>query len=252
MRLLVKILPSLLVLIFMSFCTHRDKDKLKLAGGEGAGIKVFELFTSEGCSSCPPADALMLKLVHENRLGVFVLTYHVDYWNRLGWKDSFSDASYTDRQNLYAARFNNQSVYTPQLVVNGLKEFTGSEKELIEKELSEKNPARNRAALEVQIIKMHENNITFKYSLPATRDQFISFALVQSEATTNVKRGENNGRTLKHVNVVRSLKTFDLKENSQESEVKFDIAFERSKYFVVAFAQNKKDLEITHALKIDL
>jgi len=94
---------------------------------ENKSAIVLELFTSQGCSSCPPADAL-LEEIREQYKGenVFVLSYHVDYWNRLGWKDPFSDEKYSDYQRIYGQQFNSRSIYTPQLVVNGSEHFTGS------------------------------------------------------------------------------------------------------------------------------
>ena len=94
---------------------------------EAAGCALVELFTSEGCYSCPPADELVNKLAKENKQNVFILSYHVDYWNKLGWKDKFSKAEFTNRQQQYAAYFNKEGVYTPQIVVNGKTEFVGSD-----------------------------------------------------------------------------------------------------------------------------
>src|ERR1700761_5494846 len=92
------------------------------------GFAVVELFTSEGCSSCPEADELIARVQQRDRdLPVYVLAYHVDYWDRLGWKDAFSDAAYTDRQKRYASWLKVTSIYTPQVVVNGQTEFVGSE-----------------------------------------------------------------------------------------------------------------------------
>src|SRR5476651_2422634 len=94
---------------------------------------VVELFTSEGCSSCPPADEAIAKLQKEsNGKPVYILAFHVDYWNRLGWKDVFSNADYSERQNEYAKYLRLESVYTPQVVVNGKKEFVGSEESTLQ------------------------------------------------------------------------------------------------------------------------
>src|SRR5476649_2001101 len=103
------------------------KDK-KTVSPENKGFAVIELFTSEGCSSCPPADALVAKVQKESAdKPVYILAFHVDYWNRLGWKDAFSSAEYSYRQSQYARWLKLSSVYTPQIVVNGHTEFVGSE-----------------------------------------------------------------------------------------------------------------------------
>lgn len=96
------------------------------ADSTAKSVAVVELFTSEGCSSCPPADALLTKVGSEGQRNVYVLSYHVDYWGRLGWKDAFSKREWTARQRAYVNRFNLESAYTPQAVVNGSEEFVGS------------------------------------------------------------------------------------------------------------------------------
>src|SRR5438132_289864 len=100
--------------------------------GQQTGIAVVELFTSEGCSSCPPADAIAAKITSEFK-NVYVLGFHVDYWNSLGWKDEFSNAAWTNRQQQYASHFELSSIYTPQMVVNGKTELVGSNEQLLRK-----------------------------------------------------------------------------------------------------------------------
>src|SRR5271167_1475342 len=98
----------------------------------GAPCAVVELFTSEGCSSCPPADAALAEMAANARKSgapVFALAFHVDYWNYLGWTDRFSDAAYTRRQSDYARAFNTDQVYTPQMIVNGVDQFVGSDRD---------------------------------------------------------------------------------------------------------------------------
>jgi len=105
---------------------------LNKVNSEDKGFAVVELFTSEGCSSCPPADQLVAKIEKEVKdRPVYILAYHVDYWNRAGWKDGFSSADYSKRQQDYAAYLHIQQVYTPQIVVNGRMEFVGSEEAVL-------------------------------------------------------------------------------------------------------------------------
>src|SRR6476619_4430550 len=99
----------------------------QLANEKEPGFAVVELFTSEGCSSCPPADNLLARIQKEDMdKQVYLLAYHVDYWDRQGWKDRFSDAAFTQHQQQYAEWLHLNSVYTPQMVVNGKEEFVGS------------------------------------------------------------------------------------------------------------------------------
>src|ERR1700709_1440967 len=109
---------GLAVMVTQAFMIIKDKKAVKLAAA-GKGFAVIELFTSEGCSSCPPADALVARVQKEsNDKPVYILAFHVDYWNHLGWKDAFSSAEYSERQNQYARWLKLSSVYTPQIVVN--------------------------------------------------------------------------------------------------------------------------------------
>src|SRR3954452_5453128 len=120
---------GLLVFIVALFCFGfaTRKPVLRKAASKGKAFAVIELFTSEGCSSCPPADELVSRLLSENKQNIYILSFHVDYWNRLGWKDSFSDPAFSARQKQYANYLSLDGVYTPQIVVNGEHQFVGSD-----------------------------------------------------------------------------------------------------------------------------
>src|SRR5664279_1257987 len=109
------------------------------------GFAILELFTSEGCSSCPAAEDVFAEIARENNKDVYILEFHVDYWDNLGWKDPFSNAVYSDRQRQYARFLALQSIYTPQAIVNGSTELVGSDKarlqKIIEEELNKKGPS---------------------------------------------------------------------------------------------------------------
>src|SRR5476651_1026951 len=127
---------------------------------------VVELFTSEGCSSCPPADEAVAKIQKEsNGKPVYILAYHVDYWNRLGWKDVFSTHEYSERQSEYARYLHLQSVYTPQIVVNGKTEFVGSEESVLRNAIRanlEKMPANQ---LTLNATNSGKSQVSLKYSV---------------------------------------------------------------------------------------
>ena len=116
------------VTLLSAFCNHHKTVSLNTTVKEQKGFALIELFTSEGCSSCPAADKAVEELAKQYPSTVYVLAFHVDYWNRLGWTDEFSQPEYTARQSEYAAKFNLESIYTPQVVVNGRQEFVGSDK----------------------------------------------------------------------------------------------------------------------------
>jgi hypothetical protein len=169
---------------------------------------LVELFTSEGCSSCPPADALLEKLDREQPIAgaqIIVLSEHVDYWNHDGWIDPFSSAALTARQETYGRRFGLDGPYTPEIVVDGNAEFNGSDRRKAESAIRQaagepKMGIRIRAAagdasvtLEVDSApegKIHKANVYVVYA---------------AEGTSEILRGENQGRTLNYVSIVRDI-----------------------------------------------
>ncbi len=137
---LFKLVPlSLIAIGFLSFfvvkqttnAPNKSPKNLTIDSTKTAkGVAVLELYTSEGCSSCPSADDVLRGVLGQEN--VFALAFHVTYWNRLGWKDSFSQKVFDERQYLYSNRFAKEGVYTPQLVVNGTSELVGSRKSQVE------------------------------------------------------------------------------------------------------------------------
>ena len=157
-----------------------------------SGFAVVELFTSEGCSSCPPADKLLAELAH--RPGVYALEFHVDYWNSLGWRDPYSAAAYTQRQQAYG-----DDIYTPQMVVNGTNLFVGSNRQRAEAAIDQALAAAPRVTLTVQ---RQDRGISYQAD-HAPEGARLCVAVVDAHQTSKVTRGENEGRTLEHARVVR-------------------------------------------------
>jgi hypothetical protein len=172
---------------------------------------LVELFTSEGCSSCPPADSFLQKLDAQPVPGaqLIVLSEHVDYWNHIGWKDPFSSRSFSDRQDAYAKRFGLDGVYTPEMVVDGSSEFVGSNSARAEKALSQalratKVSVRLSAPALDTANKIHTHVETD--ALPAVaKEAEVYLAVALDHAETEVARGENAGRKLSHTAVLRQL-----------------------------------------------
>ncbi len=164
---------------------------------------VVELFTSEGCSSCPPADRLLADIVKNSPDGVEIiaLSEHVDYWNGLGWRDPFSNKQFTERQSQYATHFGPDRVYTPQMIVDGATEFVGSDRVPLTKALTS---AKTRAKASVTLGWRGANNLGVTISGAAAASD-VMLAITEDGLSIDVKRGENAGRTLPHVRVVRSL-----------------------------------------------
>lgn len=184
------------------------------SSSEGGGAAVVELFTSEGCSSCPPADDVLRDLVeHPARSygDVYALEFHVDYWDELGWKDPFSAPWATERQRQYAQTFGERGVYTPQMVVGGRDAFVGSDRTHARSAVE--RAWRRRPAAQITLhAHPQANEISVDYELSAEpfAAAVLNLALVEPGATVRVAAGENGGRTLRHMNIVRAFETVPL------------------------------------------
>lgn len=147
---------------------------------EITSVVVMELFTSQGCSSCPPADALLGKYATTSSQEIIPLSFHVDYWNRLGWTDPFSQSAYSQRQEWYRDRIPGSSVYTPQLVIDGKFELVGSNRAAIEtlvkKELSETKPG----SIQLKKIMLENNKIHFQYEA-INPGEILNIALIEKK-----------------------------------------------------------------------
>ncbi len=155
---------------------------------------VLELFTSQGCSSCPPADALLGELARQP--GVIALAWHVDYWNNLGWRDPYATRLATDRQRAYAAQLRDE-VYTPALVVNGAAIVVGSDRSAVA-------GAMARTRIGTVALALHRGTDRLIAEIGATPDPLtVLLALYDKEAATAVGAGENQGRRLREYRIVR-------------------------------------------------
>lgn len=219
------------------------------------GVAVVELFTSEGCSSCPPAEALLNELdkrAHDEALPVFALAFHVDYWNYLGWEDRFSKSEYTRRQQRYAGRREEGRVYTPQMIVNGRDIFVGSARARAEQAIrtAMKTPPEAVLVLETAYVNASSDKRLVRISaagkVPDGHE--VVFALVEHGLESDVRRGENEGRRLAHRAVVRSLVA-----SGSVSPAKADLQVppdtKPSNLEVVAFVQHRTSLNIIGAAR---
>ncbi|MDO1500729.1 DUF1223 domain-containing protein [Winogradskyella maritima] len=178
---------------------------------------VLELFTSQGCSSCPPADRLLSELASED---IIALSYHVDYWNYIGWKDPFSKESYTDLQRQYSKKFNSSTIYTPQLVLNGKTHVVGSDRNAVARKIEAYGTSKGTAGINIANAKTVDGFVEFNYNASGQfEDQTLRIILVIKERKTSVKRGENRNRNLVNSNIVINEQRFSLKENSGEGRI---------------------------------
>lgn len=171
---------------------------------------VVELYTSQGCNSCPPADRVLHQLNQEHS-DLLVLSYHVDYWNYLGWTDPFSDARYSERQRDYANRMRERYVYTPQVIINGDDVVKATAKRQIESTSSATKPLRDLADIQMNNVPAPNQPATGTISLHNTnvssRNQDAQIWLIgfDREHQRDVLSGENAGKRLVHANVVREM-----------------------------------------------
>jgi len=212
---------------------------------KGDGFVVLELFTSEGCSSCPAADELLAQVQRQaGDKPVYVLVYHVDYWDRLGWKDVFSSPDYSKRQYQYAGKLRAQ-VYTPQVVVNGKTEFVGSNRQALNYALASGLSGSPASSLQLSgILQNGKLELNYQITGKAEEDE-LQIAIVQKSAVHQIKRGENEGRTLTHAQIVRSLQIFPLQQSTTgKISVNLPKEYNTSGWEVVGLVQNRKSMTI--------
>ncbi|CAA9313651.1 MAG: hypothetical protein that often co-occurs with aconitase [uncultured Cytophagales bacterium] len=204
------------------------------------GFALVELFTSEGCSSCPPADRLLDRLGKEfAHQPVYLLSYHVDYWDHLGWKDAYSDPAFTKRQREYAASLHAQSVYTPQVVVNGRTELVGSNEKGVRAALRQYLGTPAPAELEMEGRLTDDRRVKLTYRTRGQQPARLLLAFARREVQTRVGRGENGGKTLLHRNVVGKLVPLRLSgEGTGEAVVPLPAGFAPADWELIAFLQH--------------
>jgi hypothetical protein len=228
---------------------------------------IVELFTSEGCSSCPPADQLLSRMERTQPVEgarIIALEEHVDYWNSLGWTDPFSSSQYRVRQNDYGRKFLTESIYTPQMIVNGQAEFVGNDgnraiqeigraaqaqSTMVELKAAVNGPDRDLVDLSVQITNPQTGKV---------RNSNVYLAVTENDLSSNVLHGENSGRLLRHAPVVRSFGVIG-KMDSRGSNggqitntLRLPHEWKRENLRAVVFVQERDSYRITGAAVTDL
>jgi len=226
---------------------------------------VVELFTSEGCSTCPPADALLARFAKEQPIEgaeVIALEEHVDYWNQQGWMDPFSSHAWTTRQQEYIWKFKEKDVYTPQVVIDGEKEFVGNREQEIRAAVQEAvQHEKTEIALEAgkssgdaaEEVSVRIGKLTGGSGSNAAE---VWLAVAESGLESDVKSGENAGKNLRHAAVVRSLRKIG--EAPLDSDPSFETVTQvklkpyrkRENLSVVVFVQEKKTLRLLGAVSM--
>jgi hypothetical protein len=212
---------------------------------------LVELFTSEGCSSCPPADGVLDTLIASQPVAgaeVIGVGQHVDYWDQLGWRDRFSSAALTNRQHVYGAHFSLESVYTPQMVVDGRAQLVGSDRKAAIQAIERARAAPHGAVrIDVDsdsaphaIVKV---TVTDVPKLGRGDRADIIVAITEDHLRSSVTRGENHGRTLTHAAVVRSMTTIGQAADgtaSAQADLPIAADWQRDQLKVIAFVQEQR------------
>jgi len=214
------------------------------------GFAVVELFTSEGCSSCPAADAVVARIAAAaERTGspVFTVEQHVDYWDYLGWRDPFDDARFSERQAGY--RMLNRSTYTPQAVVNGVEEALGSDERGLNELISHALAAAATTRLELSAQWSDGGLLVHCQGDGVEPAQALNLFVLETGAESNVTRGENSGEQLQHRNVARAFDTRQVSAGHFQAtwQPQLPSGLPRSSVRVLAFTERRPQAGITGA-----
>lgn len=245
-----------------SFARELEELKASAPSSEGGRVPVLvELFTSEGCSSCPPADALLMQLDQAQPIAgaeVIALSEHVDYWNYLGWADPYSSSLFSHRQEEYSSNFGGDKVYTPQMIVDGQREFVGSRvKEA--KETIARAATVPKASVTLSPAQQQADEVTVKINIGnlASDKAEVLLAITENNLSSSVSRGENSGRKLQHTAVVRRLSAVGSIDAGQKNfattqSVKLDKGWKRENLKLVAFVQERASHRVLGATSVKL
>jgi len=225
---------------------------------------LVELFTSEGCSSCPPADEALRSMAASQPVPgarIIALGFHVDYWNQLGWRDAYSSSEFTSRQMSYGEAFHLDGVYTPQLVVDGSRQLVGGSSGTEKVIASAARGAKAKVDVSAQLTDDGSTEIQVAASqLPpiASGDEAeVWLAIAEDNLSSQVLRGENAGRKLTHAAVVRRLEFFGRlakgeREISARRKERLDPSWKRDQLMAVAFVQEKKSRRVLGSAAVSL
>ncbi len=218
---------------------------------------LVELFTSQGCSSCPPADELLRALDSKLEANIIPLSFHVDYWNYIGWRDPYSSKRWSARQKTYANAISNGRAYTPQLVVNGAEHAVGSRFEAIKDVVATQLANSSQVTFVGGFERTNDREIIVRTQAlnPHAASANLMIAVYENDLQTSVARGENNGKKLRNDFVVRELQDLGpLANGTTQHKAAFAIArdWRRENLGVVVFAQDQQSLIVTGAKQFGL
>jgi hypothetical protein len=252
----MRFIAFFLFLIFTTACSGQTGENPKInenqrpkTDSSAKQTVLVELFTSEGCSSCPAADRALAFLEKEqpySQAEIVTLALHVDYWDNLGWKDEFSAPLYTQRQEFYAQKLKLDSAYTPQMIVDGRTEFVGSDLGKASRAIIE---AAKSPKGKIEITKNADKIAVKITDLPDHAASNVFLVIAEDNLFSNVARGENSGKRLEHQSVVRELKsigTINEREKSAQIEtaLQFNQNWKKENLKIIVFVQENDSRKI--------
>ncbi len=213
------------------------------------GFALVELFTSQGCSSCPPAEKVLSDVVADatkNNKPVYTLSYHVDYWNKYGWKDPYSSIRFTRRQNNYVSATATDQVYTPQVFVNGNQGFVGSDAKRLTTEIEKGLRSASQQTLQLsQSTITAVDTLVLNYTVTKADANFnLVLAVVEKKVLTKVSKGENSGKVLSHDNVVRLFEVYPLPTTKGMVKLAKNKLKLNNNFSLIAFVQQKQSKNV--------
>ncbi|MEM9867214.1 MAG: DUF1223 domain-containing protein [Bacteroidota bacterium] len=213
-------------------------------------VVVIELFTSQGCSSCPPADVLLEKVKKQYPDEVFALSYHVDYWDYIGWEDPFSKSRYTKRQSYYNQKLGYRGNYTPEAIVNGKEHFVGSSSTKMYAKIDKYKVQNAQNRVTLGNLDRNGNSIAFTYAVEGDiSEKTLRAVLVLDERITSIKRGENRNRTLKNSNIVVSESYNELKKAKGRATISIPALVREDENTTLFLLVEDQNLDITGAVQ---
>lgn len=243
------------IFLLLSFIPENNRSTFNQAENKNNPV-IVELFTSQGCSNCPSADRLLSDLVDNSKgsdIEVIGLSFHVSYWNYLGWKDPYSDNKYTERQRKYGAIFQNASIYTPQMIVNGKDEFVGSNRYKATVAIKKNTFSQLLDEIEIISISKINNQLEVHFSMKSKNtSSLLNVALVERDIENFVPKGENGGRTLKHDNVVKYFETKETTTTDHKIDLPLHSIDNMEAASLIIYTQNTENWHVQGAKQVFL
>lgn len=240
----MKFFSSLLFFIIISVLVFAQTDK---------GFAVVELFTSEGNAQSPAAEKILSEIGKESKLSgssVYCLEYHVDYWNKLGWKDPFSKFQFTRRQENYSRVLPSKEMYTPQIIINGTSEFTGTDEKKIRPAISAALKTVSGIQFSILLDSLKQDTAYISWQLSKEdKNTVLQIAYTESGLSSKVEKGENAGKTLVHDHVVRVFTAVNNPGAKGRIKIYLKDREENQYAVIIAFVQNKQNYKISGVSK---